>query len=91
MRDGSGRGCCPSRHANLIWRFPGLIRPRSTAGAAHQAQVAKSYQWGEMHEASIAVIAFGTMTDNSRLIMVFFSPIITDHETLNTGNELFPC
>jgi len=31
----------------LIWRFPGFIRPRCTAGATHKA--AESYQGIEVH------------------------------------------
>ena len=31
----------------LIWRFPGLIRPRCTAGATHKA--AESYQGIKVH------------------------------------------
>src|SRR5262249_7799878 len=35
----------------LIWRFPGLIRPRCTAGATHR--MAESYYGFKLHDAKI--------------------------------------
>src|SRR6266481_6730812 len=40
-----GEGAAPP--GTLIWRFPGFIRPRCTAGATHKA--AESYQGIEVH------------------------------------------
>src|SRR5713226_9334092 len=40
-----GEGAAPP--GTLIWRFPGFIRPRCTAGATHKA--AESYQGIQAH------------------------------------------
>src|SRR5580698_1571363 len=40
---------------SLIWRFPGLIRPRCTAGATHRN--AESYYGVKVHQISLSALS----------------------------------
>src|SRR5579864_677014 len=42
----------------LIWRFPGFIRPRCTAGATHHES--ESYVWFEGHHQPVQLLSIDT-------------------------------